>query len=182
MVGGGMVRGNMLVGGQIWVKPCPNDRPIAPIPYFHAMIKRSGDIDVVWDLLEATLAAQPASVFLQSLHYQYRERGSLSKKQLEGLYGKALKVKGIAPSKLATLQAIILKKHAKHRSEKPAIQPLLKKDERIGQLIDDILQQFPQHKRVLFFKNRYQHNEIITATERSELEKFYKLLLKKPLP
>jgi hypothetical protein len=67
------------------------------------MIKKSGDIDVIFDVLKATLAAYPHSTFLQSITHQYMERGSLSKKQLEGLYGKAQKVTDIPVGKLATL-------------------------------------------------------------------------------
>jgi hypothetical protein len=143
------------------------------------MIKKSGDIDVIFDVLKATLAAFPHSVFLQSITHQYMERGSLSKKQLEGLYGKAEKVPDIPVGKLATLEAVILKKHAKHRSEKPAIKPMFVKDERIGGLIADILAKYPLHKRVLFLKNKYDNNEIIAPIELTELEKFHKILMGK---
>jgi hypothetical protein len=124
------------------------------------------------------LAAYPNSTFLQSIAHQYMERGSLSKKQLEGLYGKAEKVTDIPVGKLATLEAVILKKHAKHRSEKPAIKPMFVKDERVGGLIADILGKYPLHKRVLFLKNKYDNNEIIAPIEITELEKFHKLLMK----
>jgi hypothetical protein len=140
------------------------------------------DIDIILKVLEATQAAQPGSAFVQSLLLQYRQRGSLSKKQLEGLHAKAQRVKDIPSAHLATLQAIILKKHARHRSEKPAVKPLTVKDERAGQLMADILQVFPQHKRVLFLKGRYDNNETLAPAEVNELERFYKLLLKKALP
>lgn len=136
------------------------------------------DINIILSILEATVAAQPHSTFAQSLLHQYRERGSLSKKQLEGLYGKAQKVPGIPQSKLATLEAVILKKHAKHKSEKPVNKPMFVKDEKAGELIAAILQKYPQHKRVLFLQNKYNNNETITAVEITELEKFHKLLLK----
>ena len=51
------------------------------------------DVDIVLDILKAVLEAQPLSSFTQSLLFQYQERGGLSKKQLEGLYSKATKVK-----------------------------------------------------------------------------------------
>lgn len=134
------------------------------------------DVDIVLDILKAVLQAQPLSSFTQSLLYQYQERGGLSKKQLEGLYSKATKVKDIPPGKLATLEAIILRKHSKHKSELPAATPLYVKDEETGKMIEIILAKYPQHKRVLFFKSKYDNNEIFSAADKMELQKFNKLL------
>ena len=134
------------------------------------------DVDIVLDILKAVLEAQPLSSFTQSLLHQYQERGGLSKKQLEGLYSKATKVKDIPPGKLATLEAIILRKHSKHRSELPATTPLYVKDEEAGKMIEDILAKYPQHRRVLFFQLKYDNNELLSPTERAELQKFSKLL------
>lgn len=134
------------------------------------------DVDIVLDILKAVLEAQPLSSFTQSLLYQYQERGGLSKKQLEGLYSKATRVKDIPPGKLATLEAIILRKHSKHKSELPATTPLYVKDEEAGKMIEDILAKYPQHKRVLFFKSKYDNNEIFSAADKMELQKFNKLL------
>jgi hypothetical protein len=135
------------------------------------------DVDIVKDILKAVLQAQPLSTFTQSLYYQYRERGGLSKKQLQGLYNKAQKIKTIPPAKLATLEAIILHKHGKHRSALPEIKPLYKTNEAAGNMISAILQKFPQHKRVLFLSLKFNNNEPLSAAELTELEKFAKLLL-----
>ena len=110
------------------------------------------EVDIVQDILKAVLEAQPHSTFTQSLLYQYQERGGLSKKQLEGLYSKATKVKDIPPGKMATLEAIILRKHSKHKSELPAPAPLYVKDEEAGKMINAILDKYPEHKRGTFFK------------------------------
>lgn len=134
------------------------------------------DVDIVLDILKAVLEAQPLSSFTQSLLNQYQERGGLSKKQLEGLYSKATKVKTIPPGKLATLEAIILRKHSKHKSDLPETAPLYVKDEETGKLIDNILTKYPQHRRVLFFKSKYDNNELLTPLEKAELAKFSKLL------
>ena len=134
------------------------------------------EVDIVLDILKAVLEAQPLSSFTQSLLHQYQERGGLSKKQLEGLYSKATKVKDIPPGKLATLEAIILRKHSKHKSELPAPTPLYVKDEEAGKMIEDVLVKYPQHRRVLFFQLKYDNNEILSVTERAELQKFSKLL------
>ncbi len=134
------------------------------------------DIDIVLDILKAVADAFPANTFARSILYQYQERGGLSKKQLQGLYGKAQKLKTVSPAKLATLEAIILKKHEKTKSEMPAIRPLYEKDKATGELIQSILARYPEHKRVLFLHSKYQNNEPLTAAEYSELQKFSRLL------
>ncbi len=142
--------------------------------------KKKIDVDVIMDVLKETLAAYPESTFLKSILFQYQERGGLSRKQLEGLHGKASNVKTIAHSKLATLQAIILKKPSRHKSPEPAaavVRP--EKDVQTGELIEAILNKYPQHKRVLFYKIKYQGNHIFSALEKSEIQKFFALLIKK---
>lgn len=140
------------------------------------MDRKKPDVDVISDVLKLTLAAFPDSIFIQSLSHQYIERGGLSKKQLEGLYNKAVKLKNIPAAKLSTLEAIILKKPTRYKSSLPAPAPLYKKDTRQGELITAILEKFPQHKRVLFLKTKYDNNEILSSSEVTELEKFYKML------
>ena len=142
------------------------------------MFRKKPDVDIVKDLLELTAIAYPASTFIKSLAFQYEERGGLSKKQLEGLLKKAEKVAGIPTNKLATLEAMILKKPTRFKSDLPENKPLYTKDERTGQLIAAILEKYPQHKRVLFFKSKYENNEVFSAAETTELEKFYKVLVK----
>jgi hypothetical protein len=134
------------------------------------------DVDIVLDILKAVLAAQPEATFVSSLLIQYQERGGLSKKQLQGLYGKALKVNTIPPGKMATLEAIILKKHTKYKSSLPEAEPEFARDENAGKMIDSILEKYPSHKRVLFLKSKYDGNEVLTTAEISELEKFSKLV------
>lgn len=134
------------------------------------------DVNVIFDVLKQVLTVYPTSVFINSLMRQYQERGSLSKKQLEGLYQKASGIKTISHGKLATIQAIILKKHTNHRSvaTKPVI--VEETDTVSVQMISDILLKYPQHKRVLFFKMKQDKKEILSATEKTELAKFHTLL------
>ncbi|MBK7291449.1 MAG: hypothetical protein IPI78_15130 [Chitinophagaceae bacterium] len=142
------------------------------------MIRLNPDVDIVLDILEAVVEAQQLSSFAKSIHHQYIERGGLSKKQLEGLYNKALKVKTIPPNKMATLEAIILRKHSKQKSELPANVPLYEKDEVVEKMIGEVLQKYPEHKRVLFFRAKFDNNELFTPPEKTELERFYKALKK----
>lgn len=135
-------------------------------------------VDVISDILSAALKWYPDSDFVQNLSHQYLVKGGLSKRQLEGLYKKAERIAGLAPGKLATLEAIILKRHKKYRSTLPDNEPLFKKDETSAQLIDDILRKYPQHKRVLFFQAKVTNNESLSATDLAELTKFHKFLIK----
>lgn len=142
------------------------------------MNKIKPDVDVVLDILKDTLAAYPTSGFIASLLFQYQERGGLSKKQLEGLQHKAINVINIPPGKLATLQAIILKKPTRYKSEAPL--PIVQetKDTVLEGLLDDILQKFPDHKRVRFIKMKFDSSEPISLPEKAEITRFHKLLIK----
>lgn len=142
------------------------------------MQRKKPGVDVIKDVLEAALLAFPASVFIQSLSKQYEDRGFLSKKQLEGLYQKAGKAKDMSETKLSTLEAIILKMPTRYKSAMPEYQPMYVKDEAVGEKISAILAKYPQHKRVVFFKSKYDNNETLSAIEITELEKFSKLLAK----
>jgi hypothetical protein len=132
-------------------------------------------MDIIKDLLEAVLVAQPDSSFTRSLLNQYLERGGLSKKQLEGLYNKAAKIKTIPINKLATLEAVILKRPTRYKSALPPAEPLYKKDEAAGKMLKAILAKYPEHKRAVFLKSKYDNNEVLSATEIAELQKFNKL-------
>lgn len=140
------------------------------------MQRKKADVDVVKDVLQLMKAARPDSVFINSLAFQYEERGGLSKKQLEGLYQKAMKAQVVPEGKLATLEAIILKKPTRERSAASAPTPMFTKDEAVGAIIDSILNKYPQHKRILFFKAKYENNETLTAPEITELKRFEKML------
>ncbi len=146
------------------------------------MIKKNtqGDkIDIIDKVLDACYHAYPHSVFIQSLMHQYEERGSLSKKQLEGAYQKALKVKDIPTNWLATMEATILK--MPNRFKSPIVSsatPEFAQDEHVAGLIADILAKYPAHKRVLFLQSKFKNREVLTPVEISELEKFKKLLIK----
>ncbi|MBK8710746.1 MAG: hypothetical protein IPL97_02510 [Niastella sp.] len=143
------------------------------------MGKLKPEVDIVHDVLLAVKQAKPASTFINSLYIQYIERGGLSKKQLEGLLGHASKVPGIPPAKLATLEAIILKKHSKQKSEVTITHEKREKDPEVQLLIDEILKKYPEHKRVLFFKHNFDQSYFLSPAELEELKRFAKILLKK---
>lgn len=136
------------------------------------------DVDVILDILKETLARYPSSTFVTSLLYQYQERGSLSKKQLEGLHSKASNVEKISPGKLATLQAIIIKKPTRYKSSLPAPAIPQEKDTNLQKQLTEILAKYPAHKRVLFINMKFDNNEAITVADITEIEKFHKLLIK----
>ena len=140
------------------------------------MFRKKPDVDIINDVLKLSMDAYPDSVFIKSLYNQYQERGGLSKKQLEGLYHKAVKVDSIPANKLATLEAEILKRPNRYKSTLPPAKPMYTKDVVSGKLMEDILQKYPQHKRVLFLKMKYDNNEMLSSAEISEIERFHKLL------
>jgi hypothetical protein len=134
-------------------------------------------VDIVNEVLEACILAYPVSSFIISLYKQYISRGWLTKKQLEGLYGKAQTIKELPPGKLAALEAIINKMPNRFKSEAPTdIKPLYEKDEETGKLIQAILEKYPQHKRVLFLQSKYQNNEPLSSSELADLKNFSRLL------
>jgi hypothetical protein len=141
------------------------------------MFKKDSSIDVIDKILDACYKHNPDALFIMSLMHQYEERGSLSKKQLQGLYLKAQKVKDMPASWLATLEAVIAKMPNRFKSDAMAHTPLFQKDEEVGKTITAILSKYPQHKRVLYLQAKYNNNEPLSAAEIAELEKFKKLLL-----
>jgi hypothetical protein len=136
------------------------------------------EINIVFDILTKMKAVHPTSTFINSLYNQYCTRGGLSKKQLEGLLDKAQKTPEIAQGKIATLQAIILKKITRERTKPTITAALPQKDEVLGKMLEEILAKYPQHKRVLFLQSKYTKNEAISVAEIDEIKKFAKLLLK----
>lgn len=141
-------------------------------------MQKKPDVDIVKNVLEAAKKAYPRSEFVHSLAFQYEERGGLSARQLEGLLGKSRKIENIPANWLATLEAMILKKPRKHRSELPDNKPLYQKQEKEARQVSEILQQYPQHKRVLYFKSMLDNNQSLSPADITELNRFHKLLKK----
>ncbi len=133
-------------------------------------------IDIVNEILEQCIIAYPISSFIIGLYQQYQQRGSLSKKQLQGLYGKASEIIDILPGKLATLEALINKMPNRFKSEIPPAKPMYEKDEGLGTMINAILEKYPQHKRVLFLKSKFENNETLTAIDIADLGRFHSLV------
>jgi hypothetical protein len=142
------------------------------------MYKNKPKLDIINMLLEDCIMAYPVSSFIISIYQQYQKRGWLTKKQLEGLYDKSAKINGVLPGRLAALESIIKSMPNRDRSDLPENTPMFQRDESVGQIIDEILVKYPQHKRVLFLKARYENDQIIIPSEIAELNKFKKLLLK----
>ncbi len=140
------------------------------------MQKKKPEIDSINVLLEECIMAFPVSSFIISLYKQYINRGSLSKKQLQGLHQKASGIKDIAPGKLAAVEAIINRMPTRFKSAIPPAKPLYEKDESAGTLIQSILSKNPSHKRALFLQSKYNNNETLTSGEISELKKFSEVL------
>jgi hypothetical protein len=139
------------------------------------MRNQKGKIDIINEILEECILAYPVSSFIISLYQRYQLMGSLSKKQLQGLYGKASGINGLAPGKLATLEAIIKKMPTRYKSVLPAAKPFFEKDDMTGKMIEEILAKFPGHKRVIFLKSKYDNHEPLSASDMDDLKRFKKL-------
>ncbi len=140
------------------------------------MQKKKPEIDSINVLLEECIMAFPVSSFVISLYKQYISKGSLSKKQLQGLHSKASTIEGIAPGKLAAVEAIIKKMPSRFKSEKPENKPLYEKNEEAQTLLDNILSKNPAHKRALFLQTKVNNNEPLSPAEMKELKTFSDLL------
>jgi hypothetical protein len=143
------------------------------------MSQKKPPIDSINVLLEECIMAFPVSSFIISLYKQYQQRGSLSKKQLQGLYDKASGIQDLAPGKLAAVEAIIKKMPTRFKSAIPPNKPLYEKDEEVGTLLENILLRNSSHRRALFLKSKYDNNEKLTPAEINELKKFDELLNRK---
>ncbi|HVM86919.1 MAG TPA: hypothetical protein VMT76_01940 [Puia sp.] len=143
------------------------------------MQKQKGKIDIINEILEECILVYPVSSFIISLYQRYQLMGSLSKKQLQGLYGKASKIKGLPPGKLATLEAIIKRMPTRYKSALPDAKPLFEKNEEAGKMISDILSKFPGHKQVLFLKTKFDNNEPLSIADIDDLKRFKKSVEKK---
>jgi len=135
-------------------------------------------LDIIDKILDACYQHNPDALFIMSLMHQYEERGSLSKKQLQGLHQKAIKVKDMPANWLATLEATILKMPTRDKTPAQAGKPLFQKNENINNTIAAILLKYPQHKQVLLLQTKINKNEQLTTNELNDLKRFEKLLLK----
>ncbi len=146
-------------------------------------MQKSHKIDVIEKLLTLCYEHNKDALFIMSLMHQYEERGSLSKKQLEGLLLKAQKIKEIPAHQIAAVEAIVLKMPT--RDKTPINKSAAANDpikESIGLAlvkVDQILMLYPAHKQVQLFRFKLNNNQPLSAQEQTELDKFSRLLLKK---
>lgn len=141
-------------------------------------MQQKGGIDVINMVLEDCILAFPLSSFVISLYQQYGQRGWLTKGQLQGLHDKASKIKGIQPGRLAALEAIIKRMPTRDRTPLPENKPMFVKNASAGETMQAILDKYPEHKRVIYLKAKYENNEPLSEAETTELQRFKKLLLK----
>ena len=146
------------------------------------MMQKNQKIDVIEKLLTLCYEHNKDALFIMSLMHQYEERGSLSKKQLEGLLLKAQKIKEIPAHQIAAVEAIVLKMPTRDKTPinktAASIDPI--KDSITAALIkaDQILSHYPAHKQVQLFHSKLTNGHPLSAQEQSELDKFGRLLLK----
>jgi hypothetical protein len=133
-------------------------------------------VDVVADLLNAVIAAKPDDAFCISLLEQYQMRGGLSKKQLEGLLGKATKFTEVSPGKLATLEAIIKKKKLIERSAATIDHKEAPIDDTPLMQMNEILEKNTSHRRILFLKSKWEQAGKLSTEETDDIKRLHKIL------
>src|SRR5256885_10918846 len=112
-----------------------------------AMQQNKKEVDIINEILEECILAYPVSSFIISLYKHYIKWNSLSKKQLQGLHSKASNIPTLSSGKLATLEALIKKMPTRYKSELPENKSLYNKEDSTGDLINSILNKYPNHKR-----------------------------------
>lgn len=135
-------------------------------------------LDIIDKILAACYQHNKDALFTMSLMHQYEERGWLTRKQLQGLHNKASKIKDLQPGLLATLEATINKMPVK---DKTPIDNTIKENTEKQELenkVNTILAKYPQHKAILAFKHKLENNFQLSPAEKTELNKFFKLLIK----
>jgi len=133
-------------------------------------------MDILLNILVRMQELNPGP-FISSIETFYRQHGGLSKKQMEGLHAKASQTEGIPEAWIATLEALIRKKHTKFRSELP-VAVKEEPDTESEELINKILEKFPGHKAILMLKINLDKNKKLSPAEKDELSRFSKILLK----
>lgn len=142
---------------------------------------QSKKIDVIDKLLNACYQHNKDALFVMSLMHQYEERGSLSRKQLEGLLHKARKIEEIPVGWIAAVEAIVLRMPVRQKSETPIVrdtpQSLVQEQEK---LVNDILAGYPNHRQVLIYRQKLALKQELDNTEYSTLQRFHKKLVNTP--
>ena len=135
-------------------------------------------VDVIDKVLEACYQYNKDALFVMSLMHQYEERGSLSKRQLEGLVQKAKKVQDMPVGWIAAVEAIILKMPTRDKTPVNQPKPIENNpEEEWQQLATAILEKYPQHKRVIYLDAKLKQKKALSSIEQQELERFHRLLI-----
>jgi hypothetical protein len=147
------------------------------------MLSKNKKIDVIDKLLSLCYAHNKDALFIMSLMHQYEERGSLSKKQLQGLLLKAQKIKEIPAHQIAAVEAIVLKMPNRDKTPVQKTTPAISEAE--AQIAasrtqtEQVLALYPSHKQVLLLRSKLMSHQSLTPQEQADLTKFVKILVKK---
>ena len=85
----------------------------------------------------------------------------------------------MSPAWIGTMEAIMLKMPNRYKSTPENNTPVFQKNTEATQLIETILQSYPQHKRALYLQTKNNHHEPISQAEMDELRKFHQVLFRK---
>lgn len=147
------------------------------------MLSKNKKIDVIEKLLALCYEHNKDALFIMSLMHQYEERGSLSKKQLQGLLLKAQKIKEIPAHQIAAVEAIVLKMPTRDKTPVQKTTPAISEAEAhivaARAQTEQVLALYPSHKQVLLLRSKLMSHQSLTTQEQADLTKFVKILVKK---
>ena len=147
------------------------------------MLPKNKRIDVIDKLLALCYAHNKDALFIMSLMHQYEERGSLSKKQLQGLLLKAQKIKEIPAHQIAAVEAIVLKMPTRDKTPVQKTTPAISEAEAhivaARAQTEQVLALYPSHKQVLLLRSKLMSHQSLSTQEQADLSKFVKILIKK---
>lgn len=147
------------------------------------MLPKNKKIDVIDKLLSLCYEHNKDALFIMSLMHQYEERGSLSKKQLQGLLLKAQKIKEIPAHQIAAVEAIVLKMPTRDKTPvQKTTSAISDAETQIAAALaqtEQILVLYPSHKQVLLLRSKLMSHQSLTFQEQADLTKFVKILVKK---
>ena len=127
-------------------------------------MKQREEQDIVLKTLDLLHQLQPAQEFIASLRYQYLERGSLSRKQLQGLLQKALRHHEVPPNWSATIEAIIKKMPVREKAPASLQTPLYQTDADALHMVKFDLEKFTGHKQAQFLLKKIELHEQLTTS------------------
>lgn len=117
--------------------------------------------------------------FVRNMYQFYREKGGLSKKQLQALLNIINRLQVEPPFNVATLEAIMRKKVTRQKNPLPENKPLYSQDQHLVDQLENVLSVFPGHKAALMYADKLRQHLPLSQADKDSIQRFYQLAMKK---